>query len=367
MRIRRRHKLYSIILASMLCVCLSSCGEKVVEEEPIIAVDRKPDDITYNLDEVTRGNVEKSKNINCEYVQTKEQEVCFTEGGKIIDKVYVRKGDRVKKGDVLVELKSENLDVQILDLEYENKKLNLQLSYLDINEEFDKKGAHNTMIHSQLTGDDFCRYDDEIKEIERSYKYQREDINDSINFNNKKIEELKKELNGKKICSTIDGTVISVKSDLEGSVSKRGAVLMTVVDNSTGLFETNDPELLSLVKPGDILKMSIVYGSAKGEYEITPLSMEKWEMKQQFSIVSAPENEGIEVGTSGTIRLVIENRENVLRIPFSALYEADGKYYTYTVNADNLREVKYFEPGLIGDDYVEVLSGLSEKEKVIKK
>lgn len=360
-------KFITLMITGMLSVCLISCAEETIEEEPIITVDKKEEDIVYHFDTVSFGEVEKSSNVNCKYIQTKEQEVCFQEGGKIIDKVYVREGDRVKKGDVLVELKTDNLEEQILDLKYSIKKAQLQMSFLEKNKEFELESAHDTLIHSRLTGDDFCNYDEAVKKIERSYQYQKEDYEDSILFDTKTSEELEKQLNGKKIYSTMDGTVISIKKDLEGSVSKRGAVIMSVVDNSNGLFEAEDIELRNILKAGDILPMSIVYGNAKGDYEITPYEIEKWDMTQTFSVVSAPENEGIEVGTSGTIKVVIEKKDNVLRIPYSALYEADDRYYTYTINEDNLREVRFIEVGLIGDSYVEILSGLNEKEKVIKK
>lgn len=360
-------KLNIILLACMLCVCLTSCEENTYEEEPIIKVDKKEEEIVYNTDSVTVGPVEKSNSINCQYTQTKEQEVCFTEGGKIIDKVYVREGDRVSKGDILVELKTDNIEEQILDLEYSVKKSQLRLTFIDKNKEFDLDSAHDSLIHSRLTGDDFCNYDEEVKKIERNYKYQKEDLEDSILFDNKRIEELKKQLSAKTIVSTMDGTVISIEKHLEGSVSKRGAVIMTVADSSNGLFETESPELKEIVKQGDIIQMSIVYGDAKGEYELTPYEMDKWDLKQAFSIVSGPDNEGLEIGTKGTIKIIEDSRENVLRIPFSALYETEDGFYTYTVNSDNLREVRFIEVGLIGDNYVEILSGLNEKEKVIKK
>lgn len=356
------------ILASLvLSGCLFGCNNQTYEEEPIIIVDRKVDELTYNLDEASIGDVTLTKNVNVEYVQTKEQQVAFNVGGKVVDKVYVREGDRVKKGDLLVELKTDNLDEQILDMKYKIKKSELSLSFLDKQEEFDKESAHITLIHTNLSGDDYCDYEDSLKKIERNYRYQREDISDSILFDKEKLSKLESELTSKRIYADMAGTIISVKEHLEGSTAKRGDVIMTVVDNSNGLFSTKDESLKDILHPGDLLYMSIVYGNAKGDYVLTPFEINNWGEQQLFSVVEAPEGGGLEVGTSGTIRIDIEKKENVLSIPVTALYEADGRYYTYTLDEDNMRSVRFIDIGLIGDNHVEVLSGLKAKDKVIKK
>ena len=82
---------------------------------------------------------------------------------------------------------------------------------------------------------------------------------------------------------------------------------------------------------------------------------------------SGPENAGIDVGTAGTIQVVADRRENVLCIPLSAIHTADDGSYVYVLNEDNMREVKWVETGLAGDDTVEILSGLTEGERVIRK
>ena len=51
--------------------------------------------------------------------------------------------------------------------------------------------------------------------------------------------------------------------------------------------------------------MSIVYGSASGEYELTPYNISSWGEIQRFDILSGPENEGIDVGTTGTLKLIL--------------------------------------------------------------
>lgn len=356
-----------LILLAACCLALSGCGTKV-EEEPLVVVDTSPDEVTYNLVDITQGDVVKTKLESCSYVQTKEQEVSFNSGGKIVDRVYVKIGDHVEVGDLLVELKNDNIDEDIARLEYQIKRNELLLSYLDKAEEFDLENSYYDFVYNTDTEEeDLKEKEENDEEIEDNYTYRREDYEDNIEFDKLKLQELKKELASSRIYANMSGKVLTVKSNLEGSTAKRGDVIMTIVDNANGIFEIEDKEATAYIKDGDTFTMNIVYGTAKGVYELTPYNMSSWGDKQQFSVISGPDSVSIEVGTTGSMTIPIDKKENVARIPLGALYEAEGKYYTYVLNADNLREVRFIDVGLVGDEYAEVLSGVELGTKVVRR
>ena len=58
---------------------------------------------------------------------------------------------------------------------------------------------------------------------------------------------------------------------------------------------------------------------------------------------------------------------HVLSVPRDTVHEAGDKSFVYTLTEENVREIRYIETGLVGDERVEILSGLSEGEKVLKK
>jgi RND family efflux transporter MFP subunit len=62
-----------------------------------------------------------------------------------------------------------------------------------------------------------------------------------------------------------------------------------------------------------------------------------------------------------------ETHTNVLVIPRAALLEEEGVYSAFVLKADKTVEKRYLKTGIIQDDYVEVLSGLEEGEKVATK
>ena len=62
---------------------------------------------------------------------------------------------------------------------------------------------------------------------------------------------------------------------------------------------------------------------------------------------------------------ILKQRSQVLCVPAQAVHSADGRDYVYVLGEDQMREVKWIETGLYGDSTVEVLSGLTEGERVI--
>lgn len=347
---------------------LFGCGNEA-EEEPIIMVDASEDEISYNMEEITTGEVVLTKNVNCKYVQTSEQDVAFPMGGKLVDKVYVKVGDSVEVGDLLVALDSGNMVDEIAQLEYQIAKNELQLGYVDVAEEFDKTSSYYSFVYGSMdiSEDDKKAYDESVVELEQGYVYQREDISDSLEFDRKKLAKLKSEYEGNRVYATMAGKVYYIKSNLEGSTAKKDDVIITIVDNENGLFEIEDAEAAQFFKEGEIVNMSVTYGDAKGDYELMPHNMGSWGEKQQFEVVSRPETSTLEVGVSGTIVAAIDRRDNVVRIPIRALYQADDKYYTYILNSENMREARFIEVGLVGNDYAEVISGIEVGTKVVRR
>lgn len=362
-----RNKFHTIIcLFVMICV-LSACGEQ--EEENIVVIDNEVQEANYGLVAVTRGDVVLTQSITATYTQLNEQTVSFDSGGRRVSKVYVNPGDSVKRGDLLIELAQDNLQSQIDELEYRIEKNELQLEYLDAAEKFEEQSAYNGFVYNDpdIDEDDVKAYQKNQDSIDRNYRYKREDLNDELEFDRRKLSKLKNDYNSGRIVSTMDGIVYSMVDNLEGSTSKKDEVVMTIVDNASGRFETAEPDFASYFHEGEPVELKIVYGSASGDYEVVPINMSSWGEKQIFEVFSGPDNEGIDVGTTGTIKVVLDKREGVLTLPIGAIYHADGKPYVYILDENDFRQMVWIETGLTGDDLVEVTSGLDEGDKVVYK
>lgn len=349
----------SILLISS--ICFSGCGE--TPEVPTVAVDSNEAVISYSMVEATIDDVELTVRVDCSSVQTNDEEISFKVTGKYVDKVHVREGQSVKKGELLCELSSAQLEEDIENLTYKIKRNELQLGYLtmdehlDIQEQWINLGPYTT---NEVVGES-------VKKIQENYARQRVLIEDELEFDREELAAKQKELRQSRLYASMDGTVYKLKKRLEGSTSKADEVIMTIIDNSECIFRVKGTEYKDLFKKGDMVSMIVSYSTAAGEYLLTPYDMEHWDENLSFSVYTGPDNATVEVGTMGTIYVATDSRKQVLTIPNNVLHQAGDKSFVYTLDEDNNREIRYIEVGLIGDEKTEVLSGLTEGEKVVKK
>ncbi|MBQ7680473.1 MAG: efflux RND transporter periplasmic adaptor subunit [Butyrivibrio sp.] len=360
-------KCIAVCTICLLPVGLSGCSE--AEEEQTVVLETEEETVDYALVTVNRGDVVLSKSLNVTYTQTREQEVSFPVGGKRVSKVHVHAGDSVHTGDLLVELSAGDVEEQMDEAEYRLAKDRLQLTYIDAAQDFAVEEMYNNFVyHTKEIGEEELEaYEKKKAELEQEYEYKREDIRDDIEFDQKQLDELRTEQHTSRIYATMDGVVYTVTDGLEGSTSKKDAVIMTIVDNASGLFEMKEPDYADCFHEGEAVPMSIVYGSASGEYELLPHEMNSWDETQRFSLLSGPDNDGIDVGTSGTLHVTLEKKENVLTLPLAAVYYADGKPYAYILDENGFRQMVWISVGLTGDSLVEIVDGLEEGDQVVKR
>ena len=356
-----------ISMSLLLLLCLGGCGKQQVAQQQI-SLEPEEEQALFETVTVDYGDVILSQKIQCTYRQVEDQEVCFTVSGRIIDRIYVSVGDMVHKGDLLAELETGDLEEQIAQTEYQVQRNKL---LLDQNERNLKNETDQLMVqytyHTEQTSEDWTRKEKSLKEIEEQHRYLREDYSDAIALGEAQLAVWQKQQDESRVYAQIDGVISSIERDLEGSVCVKDEPVMTLIDTSECLFETQKEEYVSFFKENEPVSMTVSIGTGKGDYLLLPYDMEHWGETQTFSIEEQPEGAVLEVGATGTIFLIMDQRENVLRIPSAAVHNADGKDYVYVTDDTGMRKVTYVEAGLKGNDYTEILSGITEGERVILK
>ena len=347
-------KFFGATLISVLL--LAGCGK--TEEAPLVMVDSEEDVVSYSLVQVTYDDVILTRKMDCTYSQSKAQEVSFNVTGKYVEKVYVEEGDVVKKGDILCELASSTLEEEIEELDYKVKKNELKLSNYDMQEALDIQDLYTYGGAPSK---------ERVDSIKSSYERTRVLTNDDLEFDREELSRKRKELRESKLYASLDGVVFNLKKDLEGSTSKADTVIMNIVDSSDCKFEIEGTEFKSFFKEGERVDMNIPFSTAAGDYVLLPYEIDTWTDKMIFSIFTGPENANIDVGTRGTISVIESEKTHVLSLPKDVIHQAGDEYFVYTLNEDNIRTIKYITIGLYGDERAEILEGLSEGEKVVKK
>ena len=358
-------RLYVLTVLPMILL-LAGCG---AEEEPedLIVMEQEEEATIYNLAMVAYGDVYSTETVRCKYEQIVEQEISFAVSGKLVSQVHVSVGDQVKKGQILAELGNGGLSDRIEELEYQiarNKQL-LEYSSLNENNEISALWLQYIFRSGQSEGE-LDTLHAAVERVQTRYRHEREDYQDKIDLDTMELEVLRQEAATSVVTSQVDGTVKWIASNLKGSTSVQGNVIMRVVDGSECLFVVSDTSQAYLFSEGTPVEVKISVGTARGEYQLIPYHMEEWEEQERllFTFVEGDAS-NIEMGTTGSITVVIEERENVLNVPKRAVHTADGRTFVYCLGKDNIREVRWVETGIYGDGSVEIISGLSEGESII--
>lgn len=356
----KKYKFTALVLIGFML--MAGCGK--TEEVPTVIVDSEESVITYTLESTEIDDVILTNRLSCFYNKDNDQEVSFDVTGRLVDKVYVREGDEVKKGDLLCELTYSSTSDEIERLKYQITRNEMLLEYSYTDEELDIQDKWLPAVSGYGNAE---AIKEQVEDIKTNYARKRELLNDSLEFDRAKLNAKNRELNSSRLYAAMDGKVYKMENNLEGSTSKAGKVLMTIVGNGEGFFEVKDTTDKDLFHEGDVLDLRVSAAGAAGDYTVTPYDMENWTDSLKFSILSQPETAALEVGATAILTTVVESRKDVLTLPVSVVHIAKDTAFVYTLNENNDREIRYIEIGLIGDSKVEIISGLTEGEKVVKK
>lgn len=364
---KRRKGKGQVCAAALLlgALCCAGCGSGEPEDDRLLIMEQEPEKLQYDLAEATIGDVVLAERLACKYTQKEEQEVSFSVSGRQISQILVRSGDSVSKGQLLAVLADSGSAGRIEELEYRIARNRLLLEQVDENENNELSARWLQFLYrSGKTAEEEKTLKHSISRLQQDNEFQRQDYRDAIELDSMELENLRREDAAGRLYAGMNGTVSWVRQNLEGSTCARDEVIMRLIDGSEGLFVAEGKERAALFQEGVPVKMNISLGTAAGDYELLPYEMEEWDDKLFFSL---PDEYDviIDVGTMGTIRVVLDSREGVLGVPAGAVHKAEDRFYVYVVGAGGLREVRWVETGLFGDDRVEIRKGLEQGEKVI--
>ena len=181
------------------------------------------------------------------------------------------------------------------------------------------------------------------------------------------LSDIKEDYSFYTITAPIDGVVTSVDVNVDDYVRSESTIAK-IVNNTEVKFEISVDELDILdIEIGQEAKVTI---DALEETETTPLighvteiALEGTNMNSVTSYpvtISLAGSDEIRMGMNCTTEIVVDSAKDVLVIPVEAVEARRNKYYV-TMEDDTQREI---EIGIYDEDYIEIVSGLTEGEKV---
>ena len=323
-----------ILFLSLLLVFLLSCGKKTEVKE-------------YEVTTVEKGDISLSTEKTGQVVSDNEISV-YTTSSQRVQKVFFKKGDNVKKGDVVVTFypvdKNETIrKIQIKALEVEQKRRDLR----NASELFKVGGASKVSI-------DDARIALETAQLELSTL--QEDLS----------------LIKDEIVSPVDGVITEMTADENYRVNTE-TTLFKVSDTKNMKVEVSlsDSQIKNVAvgQRVEITSDSLPDGEkVEGEVtEVSGVATKSSSLDESNTTVTIKFNDAKSLRPGATINAVIFYKEskNVIKVPYSAVMNENGKFYVFTVDNSGKVTKKEVQIGTNDDSYYEVTSGLSEGEKII--
>lgn len=392
---KKKYKLW--IGLSVLLILLGSIGYYFLAPKP--AVDAFKVTKGPIIDEITETG----------YIEAINDAEIQSEVSGVVEAVYFEVGDVVSKGDLILIINHDVLDLQLEQLDSEINALNFQLleavkpadqeqiknsTYLvqqarsnrnKAKEDYDNQRAlfqsgavsktvldasekvyNDSVIAYNLAENELTLINKDVSEnIESQYTSQIDAL-----ITQRKI--LERQLLNYEVHAPLGGTIVN-ESIKVGHFVNPGQLLYEVAtlgdyQIETFVLEENQLQINkeSLVQVFDTVNEIYYSGRIdtiypKAETYVSDLGIRQNRIRLH---VKANELKDYLLGTELDVIIQLDQANN-LRVPIESVYQQDGELYVFVVSSNQLTAQK-IEVGLKGEDYYEVISGLSEGMLVVK-
>lgn len=349
------------IACMVASLALTGCGKQGGEGDDKVILEQEQPQAEYTFATVGIDNIVLNQSVRCVYEQLQDESLSFKMGGKVVNRVYVKEGDQVTAGQLLAVLNSDSIDADIATMKYQIQRNEILIKQAQEKCEMNIKKAQ---VGNWWSAQDFL---DACESYRTSCRYTVEDLQDDLAIQRLRLNQLEEEKSKGSIYAGISGQVTKVKDYLEGSTAVKDETVIKIIDNSQCIFTTDKVDYIDYFEEDKEYTLSIIAGKYAGDYKVVPYDYENWGTKMYFTFAKGSEETSLDVGTVGEVALILDSRENVLVVPDKAVHQADGKSFVYVLGDNGVREVKWITTGIVGKNYIEVIDGLHEGDKVIVK
>lgn len=372
---RKKTSIITIFLG-LIIVLTSSCSLLLPEEqEPLPPPLAEPPEPNYSFYTVKRDDMISQINEGGVFVPVSEIPLNFGNNSGRLAELNVKMGDRVTKGQVLAKL-----DVGDLEHSLEEKKINLkkqELNYdkimIDYNEFLASiKEAKDQLAKAKDQGskEDTEKWSQQLEGLEKEKEKKDIDIEIfklGLSQQETDLERTKERLEKAQLISPIDGIIGFDQGFSMGDWVDTHTTVYTVVDPSDLYLRLNSASVtgLHLGMKADVIVGDQVYS---GEVVMTPSSSNEETRDQRLRNAIILSVEGLPntvmPGDRASIRVVLEERNNVVVLPRAGLRTYGSRNYVLVRDGDTNREID-IEIGMETPTYIEVISGIDEGDTII--
>ena len=321
------------------------------------------------------------------------------EGG-IVDAILIEEGSQVRKGDEILRLSNDNLDLQILNSEAELAEKENILRNTQIQMEQDRLNVKQSKAEYQLNTKRLKRTYEQQKALYEDKLIAREDylkakedydlaleklqiildkeVQDSL-FRSTQIERMQEslenmQLNMRMIRKRKDN--LTIKAPIDGQLGILDAVLGENIGAGTKIGQISDmssykieaqidEHYIDRVTPGLAATFERQGSTFNASLRKVYPEVRDGKFKADFKFEGeVPEN--IRSGQTYYLNLQLGSPESAVLVPRGSFYQKTGGKWIYVVNKEGTKAVKReIHIGRQNPQYYEVLEGLEPGEKVI--
>ena len=321
------------------------------------------------------------------------------EGG-IVDAILIEEGSQVRKGDEILRLSNDNLDLQILNSEAELAEKENILRNTQIQMEQDRLNVKQSKAEYQLNTKRLKRTYEQQKALYEDKLIAREDylkakedydlaleklqiildkeVQDSL-FRSTQIERMQEslenmQLNMRMIRKRKDN--LTIKAPIDGQLGILDAVLGENIGAGTKIGQISDmssykieaqidEHYIDRVTPGLAATFERQGSTFNASLRKVYPEVRDGKFKADFKFEGeVPEN--IRSGQTYYLNLQLGSPESAVLVPRGSFYQKTGGKWRYVVNKEGTKAVKReIRIGRQNPQYYEVLEGLEPGEKVI--
>ncbi len=332
-------KIFAAALAGVLTVSLTACssgdrqvGDAKINIEPYSKVE-------FNTEKVSSGDIQSTLTLELKPDGYSSKDYSIQQSDYQIDEVKVKEGDKVAKGDVMIQFKATEIQKTIDQYTEQKEKDRLLIDHYTRLAEIDKSQDYSADIASAKEDMDVA--DTYIKEQnERMKDYQ--------------------------LIAAKAGTVTYIDSDLQYGYVTAGQTLITVDSGSSDyVSETNDTYKF---KEGEVYEADF----QEATFSLKLIKCEKYKSKatgeEMQKVTFQPVVDMAGVTEADTLKMVIEKPvvKNVIYVNKKAVFTgSDEKTYAYVVDDAGNRSAVEVTVGDTVDDKTIIKSGLKAGEQVV--
>lgn len=281
-----------------------------------------------------------------------------------INVLRVREGDRVRKGQLLVQLDAQE------------NQATAAVATAAIDEA--RRGVDEAMSRKKLADTTFDRYQNLFKEqavTRQEFDVKQTEKDVAAQGVARAESRLKQAKGGAKAATTmsdytritapISGVIVSKQADLGATVFP-GQPLMTIEDDGSYQLELALPESVATkVKPGSPLQVTLDAVGSSFAARIAEIVPTADPASRTFVAKIALNQKGLKSGMFGRGAINLGTTVNGITVPKKAVIERGALTIVWALDKDNIARMRIVKVGRETGERVEILSGLSEGDRLV--